>query len=68
MSESGHGHSTAAWTGVTVLMVAAVVLGLGVLLNLPWALWVGSALAVVGALAWYGLHAAGYGEEWESKH
>lgn len=68
MSEPGHGHSTAAWTGVTVLMVASLIVGVGIMLGLSWAVWVGAALVVAGALGWYGLHAAGYGKEWESKH
>lgn len=69
MSEPGHGHSTAAWTGVVLLIVASTVAGLGVMLALPWMMWTGAVLVVVGALAWYGMHAAGYGEEWESsKH
>lgn len=69
MSDTGHGHSTAAWTGVGLLLVASTLVGVGIMLELSWAIWVGAVLVLVGCLAWYGLHAAGYGKEWESsKH
>jgi hypothetical protein len=61
MEETGHGHSLAAWTGVTTLLVAALLIGLGIFFGWPWANWTGIGLAVVGVAAWYGLHAAGHG-------
>lgn len=61
MEETGHGHSVAAWTGVTILLVAAVFVALGVFFSWMWANWTGIGLAVLGVAAWYGLNAAGYG-------
>lgn len=63
MSESGHGHSTAAWTGVTLLLVASTLLSVGIYFGIAWLNWVGGVLVVVGIAAWYGLAAAGFGEE-----
>jgi hypothetical protein len=67
MSEPGHGHSTAAWTGVTLLLIASVLLSVGIFFGWSWATWSGIVLVVLGAAGWYGLHAAGYGEEWPSR-
>lgn len=67
MSDPGHGHSTAAWTGVTLLLIASVLLAVGIFFGWSWATWSGVVLAVVGAAAWFGLNAAGYGEEWPSR-
>jgi hypothetical protein len=63
MEDTGHGHSVAAWTGVTILLVAATLLSLAVFFSWSWAAWVGIGLGVVGVAAWYGLNAAGYGEQ-----
>lgn len=69
MDEGGHGHSTAAWTGVVIMLVASAVLAVGVYFGWNWTYWAGSALGVVGIAAWYGLAAAGYGEKAHSdKH
>lgn len=63
MSEPGHGHSVAAWTGVGILLVASTLLSVGVYFGLHWAIWIGAALVLVGIGAWYGLALAGYGEK-----
>ncbi len=63
MSESGHGHSVAAWTGVVILLLASAILAVGIYFGWGWTYWVGSAVAVVGVAAWYGLAAAGFGEK-----
>lgn len=68
MHES-HGHSVAAWTGVTTLMIASALLCAGVFFGWAWAIWTGIALTVLGVMAWWGLHKAGYNEEaWDSRH
>lgn len=61
MHEDHHGHSTAAWAGVAVMLVAAVIACWGVLLGPDFLLWLGLGLGVVGALVWYGMERAGYG-------
>jgi uncharacterized membrane protein len=43
-----HGSTPAAWTAVTIIMVAFLVGGIGVVLALPWLFWVGVGLVVVG--------------------
>ena len=45
-----HGSTPAAWTAVTIIMVAFLVGGLGVLIAQPWVFWAGVVLAVVGVV------------------
>lgn len=45
-----HGSNPAAWTAVTIIMVAFLVGGIGVVAAQPWLFWVGVALIVVGIL------------------
>ena len=62
MHEDSHGHSTAAWVGVVVMLIGSVIGAWGVLFEPDSLLWVGIGLGVVGALAWYLLDRAGMGE------
>lgn len=48
---SNHGHSTAAWTGVSIMLLGAVVGGLAFVVAQWWLLIVGVALFVGGAIA-----------------
>ena len=50
-SHNNHGSTPAAWTAVTIVMVAFLVGAVGFLLAEPWVVWVGVALIVVGAAA-----------------
>lgn len=43
-----HGSTPAAWTAVTIIMVAFVVGGVGVLIAQPWLFWAALVLVVVG--------------------
>jgi hypothetical protein len=45
-----HGSTPAAWTAVTIIMVAFVVGGIGVLIAQPWVFWAGVALVLVGVV------------------
>ena len=45
-----HGSTPAAWTAVSIIMVAFLVGGLGVLIAQPWVFWAGVVLAVVGVV------------------
>ncbi|SNC59369.1 hypothetical protein SAMN05445756_0051 [Kytococcus aerolatus] len=56
-----HGHSTAAWTGVTLMIIGAVVITVGIVLSNDPMTWGGTALAVIGALAWPVMAKMGYG-------
>jgi Family of unknown function (DUF6704) len=49
-AHADHGSTPAAWTAVTIIMVAFVVGGIGVLLSQPWLFWVGGALVLVGVV------------------
>lgn len=58
-----HGHSTAAWTGVMIILVGAVVMALAVVF--AWVAWfiVGAVIVVVGIIAGKVLAMAGYGDK-----
>jgi hypothetical protein len=45
-----HGSTPAAWTAVTIIMIAFLVGGIGVVVAQPWLFWVGAALVVVGII------------------
>lgn len=45
-----HGSTPAAWTAVTIIMVAFVVGGVAFLVAQPWLFWVACALVVVGVV------------------
>lgn len=51
MAENHHGHSPAAWTGVTIMLAASVVIGLGFVLELLWLIIAGAVLFLLGAIA-----------------
>ena len=62
MAEQGHGHSRAAWTAVTILLVASFLISLAVVIT-SWPLAiVGIALIVVGVAAGKVLAMAGFGQ------
>jgi hypothetical protein len=60
-----HGSTPAAWTAVTIVMVAFVVGAVGFLLAQPWVVWVGVGLIVVGAAAGKVMQMMGLGAERE---
>lgn len=43
-----HGSTPAAWTAVTIIMIAFLIGGIGVVVAQPWLFWAGVALVVVG--------------------
>lgn len=61
MAES-HGNSTAAWTGVGILLFATALICLGIIFAMRL-LWIsGIVLLLVGVVAWIALEKAGYGQ------
>lgn len=56
-----HGNSVAAWTAVTIVMVASAVSAVAVLVAKPWLFWVGVALIVVGVASGKLLQMLGFG-------
>ena len=62
MAEHGHGHSRAAWTAVTILLLAAFLISLAVVVK-SWPLAiVGIVLIVVGVAAGKVMAMAGLGQ------
>ncbi len=61
-----HGNSIAAWSAVTIVMVASCVGAIGVLISAPWLFWVGVALIVVGVAAGKVLAMMGFGMKREA--
>ena len=63
MSEhEDHGHTVAAWTGVTIIMVAFLVGAYGVVIARPTVFWVGIGLIAVGVVVGKVLALMGYGK------
>lgn len=58
-----HGHSTAAWTLVGVVLLGALVCSLAVVLAEPWLFFVGLGVIVVGAILGKVLQAMGFGQQ-----
>lgn len=59
--DDSHGHSTAAWTGVIIMLVATAIICLGMALAQP-IMWIGGTiLFIAGAIAWPVMNKAGYG-------
>lgn len=59
--DEGHGHSTAAWTGVTVTLIGAAVLAVAVILASLWLGIVGSVVMVAGAVVGKVMTMMGFG-------
>jgi hypothetical protein len=60
-AEPGHGHSPAAWTAVTIMLVAITIGTIAFFFDTPWLVWASAALLLVGALVGWVLARAGYG-------
>jgi len=60
-ADPGHGHSPAAWTSVTIMLIAFVIGTVAFFLDVPWLVWASAGLLVVGALVGWILARAGYG-------
>jgi hypothetical protein len=64
--EVNHGNSVAAWTSVTIVMIASCVGAVGVLIAAPWVFWLGVALMAVGVATGKVLQMMGFGIKRES--
>ena len=60
-SEPGHGHSPAAWTAVTIMLIAFAIGTVAFWLDLAWLVWASAGLLAIGALVGWILAKAGYG-------
>ncbi|GAA1874552.1 HGxxPAAW family protein [Lapillicoccus jejuensis] len=66
MSETAHeshGHSTAAWTSVGVILLGGLISSLALIFPSAFFFWVGVAVMVVGAALGKILSMAGYGDK-----
>jgi hypothetical protein len=64
---SHHGNTPAAWTAVTIIFLAFVVGGAGVLVGNAILFWAGVVIALVGAIVGKVMQMAGYGQITPSK-
>ncbi len=62
-SHDDHGSTPAAWTAVTIIMIAFLVGGIGVVAAVPWLFWAGVALVVVGIVVGKVMQMMGLGSE-----
>lgn len=60
-AEPGHGHSPAAWTAVTIMLIAFAIGTVAFFFDLQWLVWAAAGLLVVGAIVGWALAKAGYG-------
>ena len=61
--DDSHGHSTAAWTGVGIMLVACAIICLGIVFGQTIMWIVGTILFIGGAIAWPVMNKAGYGTD-----
>lgn len=60
-TEPGHGNSPAAWTGVTIMLVAFVIGTVAFWFDLAWLVWTSAGLLLLGLLVGAVLTKVGYG-------
>ena len=60
-NEPGHGHSTAAWTAVTIMLVAVTVGTVAFFFDQAWLVWASAALVLLGWIIGGVMAKAGYG-------
>lgn len=60
-ADPGHGHSPAAWTAVTIMLIAIAVGTVAFFLDVQWLVWASAVLLVVGLIVGWVLARAGYG-------
>ncbi len=63
-----HGHSTAAWTAVGIIMLGALVMSIAVVIASVWLFVVGAVVAVLGAISGKVLSAMGFGASGRPGH
>lgn len=61
VSDPGHGHSPAAWTAVTIMLIAFTIGTAAFFFALVWLVWASFALLLVGVIVGWVMAKAGYG-------
>ena len=59
--DPGHGHSPAAWTAVTIMLVAFTIGTVAFFFDWAWLVWASAGLVIVGLLVGWAMARAGYG-------
>jgi UPF0716 family protein affecting phage T7 exclusion len=67
MAGSAHGHTPAAWTGVTISFIGFCVSGLFMVAASPLGFWLGMVIVVAGGVVGYAMRAAGMGAPKETE-
>lgn len=60
-ADPGHGHSPAAWTSVTIMLIAVTIGTVAFFLDVQWLVWVSAVILVIGLIVGWVLGRAGYG-------
>lgn len=60
-NDPGHGHTVAAWTAVTIIIIATTVGTVFFFLDIPLMVWASAAVALAGVVVGYVLRQMGYG-------
>ncbi|MGO4782375.1 DUF6704 family protein [Cryobacterium sp. W22_MBD10_FK3] len=60
-ADPGHGHSTAAWTAVTIMLIAFSIGTVAFFFEVVWLVWASAALLLAGLVAGWIMAKAGYG-------
>ncbi|WP_395243043.1 DUF6704 family protein [Agromyces sp. MMS24-K17] len=60
-ADPGHGHSPAAWTAVTIMLIAFTIGTVAFFFDVQWLVWASGGLLVIGLLVGWALARAGYG-------
>ncbi|MFC4499076.1 MULTISPECIES: HGxxPAAW family protein [Streptomyces] len=61
MAGSSHGHTPAAWTGVTIVIIGFCVAGAFMVMAEPIGFWAGMVIAALGGVVGAAMSAAGLG-------
>lgn len=60
-NDPGHGHSPAAWTAVTIMLIGFTIGTVAFFFELAWLVWASAALVLVGWIIGGVMAKAGYG-------
>ncbi|MER3390129.1 MAG: HGxxPAAW family protein [Microcella sp.] len=60
-SEPGHGHSPAAWTAVTIMLVGFTIGTIAFFFSVAWVVWASAGLVLLGWIIGGVMAKAGYG-------
>lgn len=66
MAGNSHGHTPAAWTGVTIAFIGFCIAGAFVVLAQPLGMFAGLAVAALGGVVGMAMRAAGLGKDTKS--